>query len=69
MKLTAEQIDALPDGAEVVVTWSGGNGPHRYTVARRHGMVLAVFKGIGVAPLGPEHDVQLAEEQRQAVER
>lgn len=25
--LTAEQIRELPDGAEIVVTWCGGNGP------------------------------------------
>lgn len=25
--LTVEQIRALPDGAEVVITWAGGNGP------------------------------------------
>jgi hypothetical protein len=26
--LTCEQIRELPDGAEVVITWDGGNGPH-----------------------------------------
>jgi hypothetical protein len=30
--LTAEQIRDLPDGAEVVVTWCGGNGPWPYRV-------------------------------------
>jgi hypothetical protein len=30
--LTAEQIRELPDGAEVVITWCGGNGPHPYRV-------------------------------------
>ena len=25
--LTADQIRELPDGAEIVVTWCGGNGP------------------------------------------
>ena len=30
--LTAEQIRELPDGAEVVVTWCGGNGPSPYRV-------------------------------------
>ena len=24
----------LPDGARIVVTWSGGNGPHRYILRR-----------------------------------
>lgn len=31
--LSVDQIRALPEGAEVVVTWSGGNGPHLYRVA------------------------------------
>lgn len=35
--LTVEEIKALPEGAEVVVTWSGGNGPHRYRVAYEMG--------------------------------
>lgn len=30
--LTAQQIRELPDGAEIVVTWSGGNGPWPYRV-------------------------------------
>jgi hypothetical protein len=30
--LTAEQIRELPDGAEIVVTWFGGNGPAPYRV-------------------------------------
>jgi hypothetical protein len=30
--LTCEQIRELPDGAEVVITWDGGNGPHPYRV-------------------------------------
>jgi len=25
--LTAQQIRELPDGAEIVITWDGGNGP------------------------------------------
>lgn len=32
MKLTQEQVDALEEGIEVVVTWSGGNGPHVYRI-------------------------------------
>ena len=31
--LTADEVAALPDGATVVVIWSGGNGPHRYVIA------------------------------------
>ena len=30
--LTAEQIRELPDEAEIVVTWCGGNGPNPYRV-------------------------------------
>jgi hypothetical protein len=30
--LDCDQIRELPDGAEVVITWSGGNGPHPYRV-------------------------------------
>ena len=30
--LTVEQIRELPDGAEVVITWDGGNGPHPYRI-------------------------------------
>lgn len=33
--LTQSEVDALPDGARVVVTWCGGNGPHEYTL-RHH---------------------------------
>ena len=30
--LTVTQIQGLPDGAEVVITWSGGNGPWPYRI-------------------------------------
>lgn len=30
--LTAAQIRALADGTEVMITWSGGNGPHPYRI-------------------------------------
>jgi hypothetical protein len=30
--LTVAEIASLEDGAEVVVTWNGGNGPHPYRV-------------------------------------
>ena len=32
--LTQAQVDRLPDGAEVEIVWSGGNGPHRYVIHR-----------------------------------
>ncbi len=36
---TQAEADALPEGAVVWVTWSGGNGPHQYRVTRRLGDV------------------------------
>lgn len=30
--VTRDAFDALPDGARIVVTWDGGNGPHLYIV-------------------------------------
>ena len=30
--LTQEQVDCLPEGTRVVITWSGGNGPHEYAI-------------------------------------
>ena len=35
MFLTQEECDRLPGGARVRVTWSGGNGPHVYTVVEK----------------------------------
>ena len=32
--LTQEQVDALPHVTEIVVTWSGGNGPAEYMVGK-----------------------------------
>ncbi len=34
MNLTQAEVDALPDGTRIVVTWSGGNGPHEYVLRR-----------------------------------
>lgn len=45
--LTQEQVDALPEGAEVVVTWSGGNGPHRYTIGVKHSIRYALLPPMG----------------------
>lgn len=33
--LTQEEVDNLPAGTKVVITWSGGNGPHEYTIHKR----------------------------------
>src|SRR5690242_5015428 len=37
-RLTMDQQQTLPEGARVTITWSGGNGPHRYTVRIYHGV-------------------------------
>lgn len=39
--LDAEAILGLADGTPIVVMWSGGNGPHHYTVQRSAGLVVA----------------------------
>jgi len=31
-RLTQQEAEALPEGAKVWVTWSGGNGPWRYFI-------------------------------------
>jgi hypothetical protein len=31
--LTADDVAMLPEGARVLVIWSGGNGPHEYLIA------------------------------------
>jgi hypothetical protein len=54
--LTQGEVDALPDGARVSVRWSGGNGPHEYTVERHHETVWAkecksVIDYVGERPL------------------
>lgn len=30
--LRPKEINELPDGTQVVITWNGGNGPHPYTI-------------------------------------
>lgn len=30
--LTQAEVDTLPAGTRVLVTWSGGNGPHEYVI-------------------------------------
>lgn len=32
--LASHEVDALPDGTRIVVTWDGGNGPHEYILRR-----------------------------------
>ena len=35
--LTQQQVNGLPDGAEVEIIWCGGNGPHQYFSRRQKG--------------------------------
>lgn len=42
--LTQEEVDALVAGTKVVITWSGGNGPHEYTIHKREGQNTSFVK-------------------------
>lgn len=33
--LTQEEVDNLSAGTKVVITWTGGNGPHMYEINKR----------------------------------
>lgn len=39
--LTKDDLDALPEGTPIIVLWSGGNGPARYTLVRHRGRPFA----------------------------
>lgn len=39
--LSRQEVEALPSGTPVIIVWSGGNGPHRYTVRRIPGGLVA----------------------------
>lgn len=39
--LTREQVEALDDGTPIIVIWSGGNGPHPYTLRHYGGYIVA----------------------------
>ena len=39
--LNQTELDELPDDTEIIVTWSGGNGPHRYIWRVVHGVGCA----------------------------
>ena len=40
--LTADEVASLPEGTHVIVTWSGGNGPHKYVVHHHGGRAYAL---------------------------
>lgn len=46
--LSQKEVDNLPEGTKVIITWSGGNGPHEYTILKRVGQ-----KGSFVSPHNP----------------
>lgn len=53
--LTQTEINALEAGDLVEIVWSGGNGPHRYTIDRNPAGVLALeahayVDSVGAAP-------------------
>ena len=43
--LTQKQVDALPIGAKIIVTWSGGNGPSERAITEK-------FDGHSVTDIG-----------------
>lgn len=55
--LTQVEVDALPDGARVIIRWGvSGDGPHEYAVQRVDGVVWAwttftCSDNIAVAPI------------------
>lgn len=42
--LTQKEVDLLPVGTKVIITWSGGNGPHKYTIHKRKGINASFVK-------------------------
>lgn len=52
--LTADEVADLPHGAEIIVVWGGGNGPHRYRIHHDRGEPHAVpLWAWGDGPDGP----------------
>ena len=43
--LTQEEVDALPEGTQVTITWTGGNGPHNYTIGKFDGQAWTTGEG------------------------
>lgn len=59
--LTVDQITQLPDQAEVVITWSGGNGPwpYRITVDAEGARCADTTDRAPLLTFGPEQRVPL----------
>lgn len=43
--LTQKQVDDLPEGTEVMILWSGGNGPHKHIIGKYSGKSYTTFIG------------------------
>jgi len=44
--LTREEVNKLPNGTKVIITWCGGNGPHKYIIQRgSYGGLIAQMPG------------------------
>lgn len=44
--LTMGEVEKLSNGTKVIITWSGGNGPHKYTIQRdKYGTMIAQMLG------------------------
>lgn len=43
--LTQEEVDNLPDGAEVMVSWAGVGRPYRYVIGKHFGKSCTTFIG------------------------
>jgi len=52
-RLTQAEVDGLPDGTPIEVTWSGGNGPHRYRVHVDHRGNRYAWSGSGDPTYNP----------------
>lgn len=51
--LTQAEVDALPADSEVIITWTGGNGPHKYTIGKYYGDSYTTYETAdGVVHLG-----------------
>ncbi len=40
--LNQSEVDSLPIGSKVSIVWSGGNGPHEYTIKGKLGKLSVV---------------------------
>ena len=61
--LSQAEVDALPTGTRVIITWSGGNGPHIYTVdnpTNEMAIVRECWHPIGAVGTYPLTQVSLA---------